>query len=92
MRSIEDRVFQLEVENKMINTRMTKLEDITERMNEIATNTSITANEIKHLRVDMQGQDKRIKKLEDRPNNMWDKVISAFIGAIIAGVVSFVFS
>ena len=83
-------VKRMEDEHRRINRRLEKCEQISEQMQDMNSNISELATNMKHLLDEQLAQGKRLDKIEDEPKSMWDSVKKgAFsaIGASIGGAV-----
>ena len=77
---------RMEDEHKRINHRLEKAEEIAEQMQEMNTNISELATNMKYLLKEQLEQGKRLDKIEDEPKSAWDSVKKGLFNAIGAAV------
>ena len=83
-------VKRMEDEHRRINRRLEKCEQISVQMQDMNTNISELATNMKHLLEEQREQGKRLDKIEDEPKSMWDcvkKGVFSAIGAAVGGAI-----
>ena len=87
-REHDEYVKRMEDEHKRMNHRLVNLEKIVNQIQEINTNISELATNMKYILEEQREQGKRLDKIEDEPKTAWDSVkkgIFSAIGAAIGG-------
>jgi len=95
---MEEKYIQMIVENTQSTKSAHHRIDLLEKMlgeirtdvkstNQIAISVEKLATEMKAMREDEQKMDNRLKQLEDKPTQNWDKVISTVIGTVAGAIV-----
>ena len=85
-------VKRIEDENHRQNKRIEVIEDHVCEITKIATNVEKLAINMEHMVGELKDQGLRIKTLEDRDGEMWRKVVSYGITALISLVLGYIFS
>lgn len=83
---------RVEEENHRQNKRIEVIEDHVCEITRIATNVEKLAVNMEHMVSELKDQGIRIKTLEDRDGDMWRKVVSYSITAIISIILGFLAS
>ena len=79
-------VKRMEDEHKRINRRLEKCEQISEQMQDMNSNISELATNMKHLLDEQIEQRKRLDKIEDEPKSAWNSIKKGVFNAIGAAV------
>lgn len=77
----------MNAENERQNHRILKLEDTTEKINELAVSTEKLASTMEKMLEEQKEQGKRIVKLEGRDGEKWRSVAKIVATAVISGVI-----
>lgn len=77
---------RMEDEHKRINHRLAKAEEIAEQMQEMNTNISELATNMKYLLKEQLEQGKRLDQIENEPKSAWDSVKKGLFNAVGAAV------
>lgn len=77
----------MNAENERQNHRILKLEDTTEKINELAMSTEKLASTMEKMLEEQKEQGKRIVKLEGRDGEKWRSVAKIVATAVISGVI-----
>ena len=85
-------VKRIEDENHRQNKRIEVIEDHVCEITKMATNVEKLAINMEHMVGELKDQGLRIKTLEDRDGEMWRKVVSYGITALISLVLGYIFS
>ena len=85
-------VKRIEDENHRQNKRIEVIEAHVCEITKIATNVEKLAINMEHMVGELKDQGLRIKTLEDRDGEMWRKVVSYGITALISLVLGYIFS
>lgn len=90
---------RVEEENNRQNHRISKLEMAIEQMTTIATSVERLATNMEHMVKEqarqgenLQDQSERIRKLEDKDGEMWRKLVSYSLTAILSIIVGYIAS
>ena len=91
MENLETRLIETEQRSKSNSHRIDKLEEKIEDISGI-----VTALQVMNTRMDtMDGEIKEVRKdikeLVDKPAKRWEAIVGAVIGAVVAGLIAFVF-
>ena len=91
MENLETRLIETEQRSKSNSHRIDKLEGKIEDISGI-----VTALQVMNTRMDtMDGEIKEVRKdikeLVDKPAKRWEAIVAAAIGAVVAGLIAFVF-
>ena len=79
-------VKRMEDEHKRINRRLEKCEQISEQMQDMNSNISELATNMKHLLDEQIEQRKRLDKIEDEPKSVWSNIRKGLFSAIGAAI------
>ena len=79
----------LNAENERQNHRLTKLEDTSEKINELAVSTQKLATSMEQMLEEQREQGKRICKLEGRDGEKWRQIAGYILTAIIGAGLGF---
>lgn len=79
-------VKRMEDEHKRINRRLEKCEQISEQMQDMNSNISELATNMKHLLDEQIEQRKRLDKIEDEPKSAWGAIRKGLFSAIGAAI------
>ena len=82
---------RIDAENERQNQRIKLLEEQTKQVTDIAISVRELAQSIKQMAETQKEQGEKLEKLEGRDGEMWRKVTSYIITAIIGIVIGFVF-
>lgn len=85
-REHEEYVKRMEDEHKRISYRLQKCELITEQIQDMNTNISELATNMKYLLDEQLEQGKRLDKIEDEPKTAWNCIKKGLFNAIGAAV------
>lgn len=88
----EEFVKRVEDENNRQNHRISNLEKAMEQVQNITSAIERLATNMEHMAVEQKDQGDRLKTLESRDGDMWRKIVSYTITAIISIVIGFVAS
>lgn len=80
---VRERLTRLEADLQTEIKQREKLDAIVEDMRDIV-------SELRHLRLDYNGLNERVQEIAEKPVKRWDGLISAIIGAIGGGLVTFI--
>lgn len=83
---------RMEEEDDRQNNRITKLELAVEQILSIATSVERLATNMEHMVKEQQEQGERLKVLEARDGDMWRKVVSYSITAVLSIVIGYLAS
>ena len=79
-------VKRMEDEHKRINKRLEKCEKISDQMQQMNSNISELATNMKHLLDEQIEQRKRLDRIEDEPKNAWASIKKGLFNAIGATI------
>lgn len=82
---------RIDAENHRQNQRLKLLEEQTKQVTDLALSVKELAQSIKQMTETQKEQGEKLEKLESRDGEMWRKVTSYIITAIIGIVIGFVF-
>lgn len=85
-REHEEYVKRMDDEHKRINHRLAKAEEIAEQMQEMNTNISELATNMKYLLKEQLEQGKRLDQIENEPKSAWDSIKKGLFNAVGAAV------
>ena len=75
-------------EGRKSNTkRIDELEEEMKDNRELTVAVKEIATEIKHLREEQTDMNKRLKEIEDKPAQKWDKVTMTIIATVVGGII-----
>ena len=75
-------------EGRQSNTkRIDELEEEMKDNRELTVAVKEIATEIKHLREEQTDMNKRLKEIEDKPAQKWDKVTMTIIATVVGGII-----
>ena len=83
---------RVEEENNRQNHRIQKLELALEQISAITTSVERLATNMEHMVLEQKDQGERLKALEGRDGDMWRKVVSYSITAILSIVIGYLAS
>lgn len=83
---------RLEEENKRQDRRIELLEQNVEKMSALTTSVEKLATNMESMLKEQEKQGKRLETLEGRDGEMWRKVVSYVVTAVISIVLGFVFA
>jgi len=83
---------RIEAEDERQNKRLTKLEDAVGQMTELTVSVRELATQMANMAKEQGKIGERLDIIEGKPAQNWEKLIWAVAGAIIAGIIAFVFS
>ena len=93
LKSVHDEVVKrIEDENHRQNKRIEVIEDHVCEITKIATNVEKLAVNMEHMVSELKDQGIRLKALEDRDGDMWRKIVSYSITAILSIILGFLAS
>lgn len=93
LKSVHDEVVKrIEDENNRQNKRIEVIEDHVCEITKIATNVEKLAVNMEHMVSELKDQGVRLKALEDRDGDMWRKIVSYSITAILSIILGFLAS
>ena len=87
-----ERISALEADNHNAHCRLTDLNKKVDNLSDITESVHTLANEVVHMREDINRVDSRLVEIETRPAKRWDLIITTIITALCSGVVGFVLS
>lgn len=82
---------RIEADHRRIDARLKKLEDMTEQMNSLVVSVEKLAISVERLATEQKEQNDKIDAIESRDGDMWRKVVSYGITAIVGILVGFIF-
>ena len=85
-------VKRMEEDHKRTNHRLSDLEKAFEQNNRLVISVEKLATSMEGMQKEQKEQGERLEKLEDRDGEMWRKVVSYAITAVIGIVVGFIFT
>lgn len=85
-------VKRMEEDHKRIDHRLGELEKAFEQNNKLLVSVEKLALSMENMQKEQQDQGERLKKLESRDGEMWRKVVSYAVTAVIGIVVGFIFT
>lgn len=77
---------------KRTNERLSALEKSAEQINSLCISVERLATNMEHMLAEQKEQGAKLEKLEDKDGDMWRKVISHTVTAIISIVVAYAFA
>lgn len=77
----------LEDRTKSNTHRIDGLDEKVEDIHELATSVKLLASETKAMREDVNDMNNRLKTVEQKPVNNWDKIVTTAIGTIVGAIV-----
>ena len=80
---------RIDKENDRQNKRLSELETAIKEITKITILIERLANSIENMQKELCSQGQRLKDIEDKPKNEWDKLKWLVIGAVVTGVVGF---
>ena len=89
---IAERLAKVEQDNDNLHHRLTETNKRVEGTANLAESIHTLANEVVHMREDINRMDKRLTDVEIKPGKRWDLVLTAVITAICSGAVGMVLS
>ena len=81
---------RIDKENDRQNKRLSELETAIKEITKITISIERLANSIENMQKELYSQGQRLKDIEDKPKNEWDKLKWVVIGAVVTGVVGFI--
>ena len=84
----EERQKRLDDENRRQNHRIDKLEQISDQIADIAASVKVMAVTMQGMQVEQKEQGERLKKIEQEPADMWNKVIATIITVLVTATVT----
>lgn len=83
---------RVEDENHRQNERLKKLEDVVEKISEIAASVQLLAQNVATMTKELERQGKRLEAIENEPADKWRKLTWFVITAVGGGVIGFILS
>ena len=83
---------RVEEENNRQNHRLTKLELAIEQISSITTSVERLATNMEHMVLEQKDQGERLKALEGKDGDMWRKVVSYSVTAILSIILGYIAS
>ena len=84
----EERQKRLDDENRRQNHRIDKLEQISDQIADIASSVKVMAVTMQGMQAEQKEQGERLKKIEQEPADMWNKVIATIITVLVTATVT----
>ncbi|MCD7805670.1 MAG: hypothetical protein LUH03_11125 [Oscillospiraceae bacterium] len=91
-RTVNAEFERMTAEDNRINKRLTALENGNHQIQELTINVQKLADSIEHMRQLQEDEGKRLNAIEGKDGEMWRKVVSYTITAIISIVLGFIFA
>ena len=88
----EQYALRMEEEHKRQNHRLGELEKALEQNNKLLISVEKLALNMENMQKEQKEQGERLEKLESRDGEMWRKVVSYAITAVVGIVVGFIFT
>ena len=85
-REHDEYVKRMEDEHKRMNHRLINLEKIVNQIQEMNTNISELATNMKYILEEQREQGKRLDKIEDEPKSVWSNIRKGLFSAIGAAI------
>lgn len=82
---------RMEEEHRRTNKRIELLEKQTERISDLAISVKELAVSVKQMAEEQHEQSAKLEKLEGRDGEMWRKVISYAVTAVVGIIIGFIF-
>lgn len=79
-------------ENHRQNERLKKLEDVVERISDIAASVQLLAQNVATMTKELERQGKKLEAIENEPADKWRKLTWLVITAVAGGVVGWILS
>ncbi len=83
-RTIDAKIDKLEAEDTRLNKRVTALENDNRQIQELTVNVQKLTDSIEHMRQLQEDEGNRLKAIEGRDGEMWRKVLSYTVTAVIS--------
>ena len=83
---IIERVIKIEQQEQSNTSIIQELKEEVKQNRELTIAVKEIATETKHLREDQQDMNKRLKKIEEKPAEKWDKVTMTIIGTVVGAI------
>lgn len=91
-RTVNAEFERMTAEDNRINKRLTTLENNNRQIQELTVSVQKLTDNIEHMRQLQEDEGKRLNAIEGRDGEMWRKVLSYTITAIISIVLGFIFA
>ena len=88
----EAKLGAIDDENKRQNERLKKLEDVVEKISEIAASVQLLAQNVATMTKELERQGKRLEAIENEPGEKWKKLTWLIVTAVAGGLVGFLLS
>lgn len=85
----DERLKRVDDENNRQNHRLDKLENLTERINDLAVAVKELAANMKLMQQEQERQGERLERLEDEPAEKWKTTVKTVITVIVSAVVTY---
>jgi hypothetical protein len=93
LKSVHDEFAKrIEEENVRQNHRLSHIEDSVKQIVQIASAVDRLATNMEHMVIEQREQSERLKALEGKDGEMWQKVVSYSITAILSIIIGFIAS
>ena len=79
-------------ENHRQNERLKKLEDVVEKISEIAASVQLLAQNVATMTKELERQGKRLEAIENEPADKWRKLTWLVITAVAGGIIGWILS
>lgn len=86
----EKRLTEVESRSRSNTKRIDKLEQQTEAINRLATSMAVMAEKQDETATIVTALDDKVTKLEEKPAKRWEKVIEAFLIALVSALAGFI--
>jgi hypothetical protein len=83
---IIERLIKIEEQEKANASDIQELKEEVKQNRELTIAVKEIATETKHLREDQQDMNKRLKAIEEKPSQKWDKVTMTIIGTTVGAI------
>lgn len=80
---------RIDAENNRQNKRIDKLERDVSDITQLTLSVQKIANSVENMQKELCAQGQRLKDIEDKPKNEWDKLKWLIIGALVSGTIAF---
>lgn len=87
-----ERISAIETDNHNLHCRLNEVIKKVDNLSDITESVHTLANEVVHMREDINRVDSRLLEVETKPSKRWDLIVSTLITAMLSGAVGYILS
>lgn len=87
-----ERISAIETDNHNLHCRLNEVIKKVDNLSDITESVHTLANEVVHMREDINRVDNRLLEIETKPSKRWDLIVSTLITAMLSGAVGYILS